>query len=111
MPDNQLSLIDNLDDRKEIHRLLTKLPPVERVNFLRWACQQVPKNSKGHLPVPHVWKMRVTLEEAYRCDRADLAITNECYADLLVLISQWGLDAMKTVTALEYLVKRVGLKS
>lgn len=102
---SQLFVLDTRDDRIAVWHLLHRLPPRDRIGFLKWACTQVPQNAKGHLPVPHVRGMRATCDQAYRCDSADRALTNECYADILILFSQWNLDAMKTAVALEARVK------
>jgi hypothetical protein len=104
---SQLVTIDSKDDRVEIWHLLHRLPPHERVAFLQWACKQVPQNGKGHLPVPSVWKMRATLDQARRCDRADRVLTNEIYCDLNQLFNTWGLDAVKTAVELTNLVRRL----
>ena len=100
---SQLLTLDTKDDRRELHGLLGKLPPRERLRFLEWCCGSAPKGSK--LPVPAVWKMRATAEEAMRCDRADLRLTNEIFCDLLSLFGQWQLDAVKTAVELERLVR------
>lgn len=102
---SQLRVLDNTDDRRELHGLLAKLPPRERVAFLERCCKNVPQG-RGKLPVPAVWKMRATVEMAMRCDRADLALTNEIYCDLQSLFAEFGLDAVKTAVELERLVRK-----
>jgi hypothetical protein len=99
--------LDDVDSRRQLHGLIHRLPPRERVAFLKWACTQVPKDGKGHLPEPAVWKMRATLEQSHRCDRADLALTNEVYGDLLTLAVNFQLDLVKCALALEQLVRRL----
>ena len=97
--------LDTLSDRREIHALLHRLPPQRRVAFLKWACTQVPRNNENRLPEPAVWKMAATVDMAGRCDRADLALSNEIYADLLSLAAQFQLDLVTVATSLERLVK------
>lgn len=105
-PRPQITLDDTLDSRRELHRLLSKLPPRDRIKFLEFCCASVPQNEKGHLPVPRVGKMRATVEMAYKCDRASDVLTNEIYCDLLVLATQYKLDLLKTAKALEQLVRQ-----
>jgi len=97
--------VDTVDDRREVWHLLHRLPPDHRVAFLQWACKQVPPTNANRLPEPAVWKMRATADLARRCDRADNALTNECYSDILQLAATWGLDLVKTAHALERLVR------
>jgi hypothetical protein len=104
---SQLLTIDAKEDRREIWYLLHRLPPPKRVAFLQWACRQVPQNGKGHLPVPSVWKMRATVEQAMRCDKADSVLTNEIYCDLLSLGANFNLDLLVAAKALESLVRRL----
>lgn len=99
MSTSPLIAIDSKEDRREVWHLLHRLPPADRVHFLVFACRQVPQG-KGKLPVPCVQHMQTTLEMAYRCDRADSRLTNECYGDILVLFAQWGLDALATACEL-----------
>jgi hypothetical protein len=99
--------LDTRSDRKEIHGLLARLPPEKRVAFLQWACRQVPKTNDNKLPEPAVWKMWATADLARRCDRADLALTNEVYADVMTLSMTWNLDLVKCVLVLEQLVRRL----
>lgn len=93
MGTKQLLTIDTLDDRREIHTLLSKLEPRTRINFLSWACRQAPQG-RGKLPVPAVFQMQTTLRDSYRCDRADERLTNEIYADILSLCANFGVDVM-----------------
>lgn len=100
-----ITLDDTLDSRRELHTLLGKLPPRERIAFLEWACKQVPQNEKGYLPVPRVGEMQTTCDMAYRCDRADLRLTNEVYFDLLQLAATYHLDLLKAAVILEKLAR------
>lgn len=80
---------DTLDDRREAWHLLHRLPPRDRVAFLRWACT-LATGKHGRRPDPVI--SRESVRQAYRCDRADERLTNECYADYLALVAQWDLD-------------------
>jgi hypothetical protein len=102
---NQLLVLDSRDDRRELHGLLHRLPPKRRLEFLEWCCKQVPPAAK--LPVPAVWKMRATVEQAYRCEKANEVLSNEIYCDLLQLFNVYHLDAMKTALELTALVRRL----
>lgn len=101
---NALLVLDTLDDRREIHHLLAKLPPRRRIAFLDWCTRQV-KNDKGDTPHP-IFDQR-QLELAMRCDRADLRLTNEVYSDLWILVGQWRLDPVLMADTLESWVRRV----
>lgn len=101
--------LDTADDRREVWRLLHRLPPRDRVRFLAAACALVPQG-KGKLPVPVVTGLRDTIDRAYRCDRADERLTNEVYADALALMNQWGLDPAATVLLLTEWVRRPDLR-
>lgn len=105
MSTKQLLVIDTRDDRRELHYLLSKLSPNDRIAFLTWACQQAPQGT-GRLPVPCVQMMATTIEQAYRCDRADTRLTNEVYCDLLSLLNNFDVDAVKVTLELEQWLKR-----
>lgn len=102
---NPLLVIDTADDRREVHYLLTKLPPADRVAFVSWACRQAPQGP-GRLPAPVQWGMGEKVERARRCDREDLKLSNECYCSLVSLINDFGVDPVKVVNVLEQVVKR-----
>lgn len=97
--------LDTLCDRKEIWSLLHKLSPHRRVEFLDWCCEQVSGPGKMR-PVPSRLRMAETIRMAYRCDKADLRLTNECYTDCLMLSSQYKLDLGRAAVELEARVKR-----
>lgn len=103
---NPLRSIDNLDDRREVWRLLARLGPMARYGFLGWACNEVPKPD-GFKPRPSWDRMRARVEASVRRDpAADLTLTNEIYTDLVHLVLQYGLDPVATVVELELLVRR-----
>lgn len=99
--------LDDVDSRREIWHLLNRLPPQKRLDFLSYACRCVPKNAKGHLPEPAVWKMRSSVELAGRCDKASEVLTNEVYLDLVQLAATWDLDLLATAHELTALVRRL----
>ena len=98
-------ILDDFDSRREIHGLLHRLPPRIRIEFLAWACKQVPKNNANRLPEPAVWKMAATVDLAYRCETANLVLTNEIYSDVLQLAATFQLDLVATAKSLERLVR------
>lgn len=104
---SSLLVIDTLDDRREIWSLLHRLSPRDRVRFLARCCETV-ATVHGNGPKPSLFQMRDTVEQAYRCDRADDRLTNEIYGDLLALGTQWTLDLAAVAVELEQLVKRPG---
>lgn len=106
---NQLIVLDDKDSRRELWGLIHRLPPRMRVEFLQDCCGRVATRNRMRLPVPAVWKMRATVDQAYRCDKADTVLTNEIYMDLVQLFNTYDLDALATATRLEALVKRLRL--
>jgi hypothetical protein len=93
--------IDDLDSRREVWHLLSRLPPQKRLLYLSWACAQVPQG-RGKLPPPVPGMMRVSVDEARRDDKADAKHTNEIYCDLLSLMRDpYNVDAMKLACELE----------
>jgi hypothetical protein len=96
VPKSPLLQLDDLDSRREVHRLLSLLSPRGRVRFLKWACSQ----AKGkNVPVPRI--ARSDVDYAYRCGRADDRLTNTIFADLVALAAQWELDLPAVAVALE----------
>lgn len=96
---SELLSLDTADDRREIWSALHRLPPADRVNFLRFACTMVPPGAV-RLPEPVVGHMKTTLGLAYRCDRADARLTNEVYCDLLSLLNDFHVSAAALTTEL-----------
>lgn len=102
-----LLVLDTLDDRREIHSLLHRLPPPARVRFLAWACAVVP-GVRGNRPLPQ--PMPEMVRDAVRCGRGDDRLTNSVYFDVLVLAAQWELDLRFAAEQLERLVRRPGYR-
>lgn len=93
-------LYDNLDDRREIYRLLSRLAPAVRVKWLEWCCKQVTvPNSRIH-PEPSYRRMRGRIDEAYRHDRGDEVLVAEVYFDVWQLAHQYHLDLDKATAKL-----------
>lgn len=101
----QLIVIDDRDSCQELHTLLSKLPPRDRIHFLTRACRMVPQG-RGRLPVPCVTHMQTTLEEAYRSDQADFRLTREVFCDILSLVRDFDLDPVAATLELTEWVKR-----
>lgn len=102
---NQLLVLDTVDDRRELVTLLDHLPPRERVAFLHWACEQVKPTERGHLPAPVPGGYDEVTLAAYRCDRASDRLTRMVYSDVLVILHQWGIDALRLAAELERRVR------
>ena len=98
-----LITFDTVDDRRELWSLLHRLSPRARVSFLAWCCTKV-RRADGNGPVASS-RMCETVEGAYRCDRFDLRLTNECFMDCLMLTAQWGLDLATAAVELERRVR------
>jgi hypothetical protein len=99
-----LLTLDTLDDRRELWHLLHRLPPVERVRFVGFACQRVRAANDGQGPRPA--RYRELLDAARRCDHADRALTNAAYLDLLHLAANWKLDLGGAAVRLEALARQ-----
>ena len=95
---------DNLDDRREVWRLLHRLPPVLRVQWLAWCCKQVESRYGPVAPKLHIYKPLVA--SAGKDDRPDEILTNEVFIDWWRLASQYGLDQIATAQRLVEVVKR-----
>ena len=83
--------VDNLDDRREVHELLRKLPPDRRVAWLAWACRQskLPRFDER----PAVARKTLALAEQARWDSsADERLTLECYTDIWFLAMSYELN-------------------
>lgn len=82
--------IDNLDDRREVYRLLQHVRPAWRWAWLQWVCK-MPKKLTGELyfdPIDY----RMTREAEAGCAKADRYVTNQCYRLAFMEASQSGLD-------------------
>ena len=89
----QVLQYDNLDDRREIHQLLARLPPVERVRFDVWCCARASLPHFKHKPevMAKTWR----LAELARWDSsADERLTYEVWMDLwqISINYQFSLD-------------------
>lgn len=83
--------LDTLDDRREIHHMLEKLPPAKRIAWLSWCCQQVTlPNSTLH---PRVAKKTM-----------GLAI--EIYYDAWMMAVSFGLDMDRAAVKLTEMVRK-----
>lgn len=98
--------IDTKDDRREIWHLLHHLAPRMRAKFLKWCCDRVAADAKGHRPVVRV--TREEIRDAMRTDDGDRRLTNSVYSLVLILGSQWRLDLVAAAVELESWVKRPG---
>lgn len=95
---------DTLDDRREMHTLLAKLPPARRVAFLAACCAEVTLPGSAVRPQPAPW-LAARARDAGRCDRADDRLTAEVYTDMIALANAYNLDLGKALLKLERLVR------
>lgn len=88
-------VFDNLDDRRDIFTLLTKLRPSQRWQFLRLSAQFC--NSK---PKPQILldSTDTTLTQAAErgCDKSNDVVTNSVFRHLWHLAAQYELDMEST---------------
>jgi hypothetical protein len=103
MPKPASLCLDTLDDRRQIHDLLTRLPPQRRIAFIRWACGQATLPHSTTHPVVSRKTMRLARRAAVDSS-ADKALALECYFDLWTLAIQCRFDMDR---ALERLVEMV----
>lgn len=81
-------VLDTLDDRREMHALIERLPPPRRLAYLRWCCAQTGQIGYHQAKV----------------DPWHSARSMEVYFDVWALHTQYGLNLDK---ALEKLVEIV----
>lgn len=86
-----LKPIDNLDDRREIFHLMSKLDPESRVRFLEWCRDKTNDAIKLRHNPP--WTL-VVIEMS-------TGEVSEAYYDLMLLISQFGLKLDVVLPELE----------
>lgn len=99
--------LDNTDDRNELHRLLERLPPLRRVQFLAWACRQA--TLKGSATRPGVQaRMWRWAEEAGNDAALDRRLSLEVYFDLWALAMSYEFDLVKAVEKLVEVVRKGG---
>lgn len=104
MPRPAYLQLNTLDDRREVHQLLARLPPRRRVDFLNWCCRQI-RNPVGRT-CPHVSPRTLRLlPAARRDDEADQQLTNELFYDWWYLCAQHDLDQAAATQRLVELVR------
>lgn len=88
-------VFDNLDDRREIFVLLTKLRPRQRWQFLRLSAQFC-----GSKPKPQILldsnDTAMTLAAERGCEKSDDVVTNSVFRHLWHLAAQYELDMEAT---------------
>ena len=98
--------MDNLDDRTEVYRLLSKLSPGRRLAWLRWCCARaVLPNSATH---PGPARKTLELADLARLDSsADVRLTLDIYFDFWSLTGlNYELDPNVALTKLVAMVRR-----
>lgn len=103
-----LATFDNIDDRRELHCQLSRLPPADRIRFVRWAISRTKplgnKHPRLHLDARS--RDALTAATATGCPRADERITTEMWSYLIILTAQWELPLDVIANALEAAAKR-----
>lgn len=101
----QLLYHDNREDRTEIHRLLCRLAPADRLQFLRWACQNATLPNSAVRP--RVSRKTVELAGLARHDdSADRRLSLECFFDLMFLANSYSFDLDQALARLVEMVRR-----
>lgn len=96
--------LDTLDDRRELHRLLTRLSPARRLRFLEWCCAKaIVPHSEIH-PGPSR-TVRELAELARRDSSADERHALDVFLDIWVLSIQYELDLDDALAALVNFVR------
>lgn len=104
---SQVLAHDNLDDRREVHRLLGRLSPARRVAFVESCCRRAVL--PGSATRPGVARRTRDLAERARTDSgADERLTLDLYFDLWLLASQYDFDLGEAFRRLEARVRRGG---
>lgn len=104
MPKPAFLVMDTLDDRREIHRLLSALSPRERVAYLHWCCKQVYMPNTRINPTPSV-RMLPRVSDAQRSGLYEDRLTMEIYFDWWRLANSYKLDVRKAAEELERRVR------
>jgi hypothetical protein len=84
--------LDTLDDRREVHQLLERLPPARRLQWLQWCCDRVTG--------PHGDKIKVAPHST--------GGAMEVFLDFWQLVNNYDLDPVPMVVRLEAAVRRSG---
>lgn len=105
MAKSRLSVMDNRDDRREVWRLLHSLTPEKRVQALDGFCRMVSPadGTDGVKPRDHMFESAKFSLASAAWDRR---LTNEVYADLWILVTQYALDPVKLGVTLESWARR-----
>ena len=91
MPIDSLKEIDNLDDRREIFYLLSKLNAIERVRFLEWCRDKTNEEIKFRHSPPWVF-VKITSATGQ---------PEETYWDLMLMVATFELDMDVVLRELE----------
>lgn len=96
---------NTLDDRRELHTLLGRLPPARRVAFVADCCARsvLPHSRVRPFVDPHTYALA---ERAVRDDAADTRLSLVLYQDLWLLSSNFDFDLSAALDRLEQVVKK-----
>jgi hypothetical protein len=111
MPDAALENVrlDSKDTRGEIHRLLERLSPRQRVAFVQACCEAAPMTPRC-ATVPGVSRATRELAESARVDSsADRRLALTLYFDLWLLATQYHFSLELALEKLERMVKKKGV--
>lgn len=98
--------LDTLDDRRQIHDLLTRLAPRARIRFMRWCCARATLPNSARRP----GVSRKTVRLAQRAEKdssADRALALDCYFDVWMLASQYDFDLNAALEKLVEIVRQL----
>lgn len=99
--------LDTLDDRREIWHLLHRISPRDRFRVLGILCKSAKLPGSNQSPLPSWFRMQGRVLAAQRGDeKQDLALTNEIYTDIWMMVAQYGLSAKFAAETLEAFVRR-----
>jgi hypothetical protein len=100
---------DNKDDCTELHRLLERLSPRDRVRFMVECCKRATVPNAQYNPgvPPETYRQARLVEQGKASDRK---FALECYFDLWTLCMNYKFDMREAATILQDMIKNAGRK-
>jgi hypothetical protein len=96
---------DTLSDRRDIYRLLDRLPPEQRLAWMSWVCSQA--KMPHSMTQPRVQaKTRALARQARWDSSASAQLTLELYFDVWQLAVNFELDFEAALRQLEEMARR-----
>jgi hypothetical protein len=103
---HQLLRLDNLDDRREVHRLLQLLHPRAAVRWLDRQCRKARHPHGETRPGPSRRMGPRVAEAVRRGGEWQYRLATEIYFDFWILASQYGIDMDAATRELEEMTRR-----